>query len=250
MSDDTDKPRLLVLTTTFPRWADDHEPPFVFELAWRLTDTFDVTVLAPHAPGAARHETMAGVDVHRFRYAPDRLEKLAYDGGIPTRLRRNPWLALLLPSFLLSQLSAAFRLARANEPAVIHSHWLIPSGLVGAVIKELLPGRRKLLITAHGADVHVGGRWPVGWLKRQAVDSADIISVVSRALRDRVAPLVPPGTRVDVASMGVELQTQFVPATTPVVEPVLVFAGRLVAKKGVADLLNAMPKVLERVPKA
>jgi glycosyltransferase involved in cell wall biosynthesis len=250
VTDDSGKPRLLVLTTTFPRWADDHEPPFVYELAWRLTDTFDVTVLAPHAPGAARHETMAGVDVHRFRYAPDRFEKLAYDGGIPTRLRRNPWLALLLPSFLLAQLSAAFRLARAHDPAVIHSHWLIPSGLVGAAIKELLPGRRKLLITAHGADVHVADRWLIGWLKRQTISSADVVSVVSRALRDRVAQLMPPGTRVDIASMGAELQTRFVPAATPVVEPVMIFAGRLVAKKGVADLLHAMPKVLEQTSKA
>ena len=46
MSETTGKPRLLVLTSTFPRWHGDHEPAFVFELARRLTDRFAVTVLA------------------------------------------------------------------------------------------------------------------------------------------------------------------------------------------------------------
>lgn len=54
------KPRLLVLTSTFPRWRDDPEPPFVFELSRRLTDTFDITVLAPRAPGSLDRETLTG----------------------------------------------------------------------------------------------------------------------------------------------------------------------------------------------
>ena len=127
-----DKPGLLVLTTTFPRWAGDHEPPFVYELSRRLGDDFDITGLAPHAPGAQKDEIMDGIRVRRFRYAPDRLEKLAYDGGIPTRLRLYPWLALLLPSFLLAQIGAALQLVRERNPAVIHAHWLLPGGLIGA----------------------------------------------------------------------------------------------------------------------
>jgi glycosyltransferase involved in cell wall biosynthesis len=250
MTDENVKPQLLVLTTTFPRWSGDHEPPFVYELARRLTDSFKVTVLAPHAPGAAREEVMDGVAVRRFRYAPDRLEKLAYDGGIPTRLRRHPWLALLVPAFLLALLTASFRLTRVTKPAVIHAHWLVPAGLVGAVIKGVVPGQRKLLITAHGADVHLRGRWPIGWLKGQAVRSADVVSVVSRALRDQVAPAAPSATRIEIAPMGVDLQRLFTPATAPVQKPVLVFAGRLVEKKGVADLIRATPKVLEQVPEA
>ena len=248
MTDDKGKPRLLVLTTTFPRWPGDHEPPFVFELARRLTDSFDVTVLAPHAPGAAREETTDGVAVRRFRYAPDRLERLAYDGGIPTRLRRHPWLALLLPSFLLAQIGAALQLTRQQQPAVIHAHWLIPGGLVGAIVKELLPGKRRLLITAHGADVHLRDRWPIRALKGLAIDSADTVTIVSRALRDRVRPFVPEGTRLEVASMGVDLHARYIPGQQKRPTATLVFAGRLVEKKGVADLLEAMPRVRDRRP--
>ena len=51
-----ERTRLLVVTSTFPRWVGDHEPPFVYELCRRLGDTHAVTVLAPHAPGARAGE--------------------------------------------------------------------------------------------------------------------------------------------------------------------------------------------------
>ena len=234
------RPRLLVLTSTYPRWQNDHEPPFVHELARRLVGQFDVTVLAPHAPGASRRETMDNVDIRRFRYAPERLEQLAYNGGIPTRLKRQPWLAMLVPLFLLSQLITAAQLVRKLDPTVIHAHWLIPGGFVGAVLKKLLPGQRRLVITAHGADVFFSNRWPIGMLKRRAIASAEVLTVVSHALHDQIKPLVPNGTQIKVISMGVDLHTRFVPCTIPTRAETLIFVGRLVEKKGVADLLEAM----------
>ena len=50
--------KLLVFASTFPRWEDDTNPPFVYELSKRLTKDFDVYVLAPHYPGAERYEVM------------------------------------------------------------------------------------------------------------------------------------------------------------------------------------------------
>jgi hypothetical protein len=37
----THRPRVLVLTSTFPRWENDTEPAFVFELSRRLAASFD-----------------------------------------------------------------------------------------------------------------------------------------------------------------------------------------------------------------
>ena len=34
--------KILVLASTFPRWANDTTPPFVFELEKRLTHDFDI----------------------------------------------------------------------------------------------------------------------------------------------------------------------------------------------------------------
>ena len=47
------RPRLLVLTSTFPRWPEDTEPPFVYELSRRLTDRFEITVTSGMNLGCA-----------------------------------------------------------------------------------------------------------------------------------------------------------------------------------------------------
>lgn len=242
------KPALLVLTSTFPRWEGDHEPPFVYELARRLTDRFDVTVLAPHAPGAHHREIMAGVRVVRFRYAPDWLEKLAYNGGIPVRLRRNPWLNLLVPLFLAAQLIACRRLIRQLRPAAVHAHWLLPQGLIGLLGSRLSGLRPRLLVTAHGADLHGLNSRLARQLKCYVLDRADAVSVPSTYLARLVADDFDDADKLHVAPMGVDLRETFVPAGQSPAHPTLVFAGRLVEKKGVARLLEAMPAVLARAP--
>ena len=115
--------RLLILTSTYPRWSGDPQPAFVHEFARRLTDRFDIDVLAPHAPGLPSDEVMDGVRVHRFRYAPARLETLAYDGGMLNRLREKPPRWVLVPLYLISMVVAARRLIRRNRHSVIHAHW-------------------------------------------------------------------------------------------------------------------------------
>ena len=123
------KPLLLVLTSTFPRWPEDTEPRFVLDLCQRLNVSFRVCVLAPHAPGTAERGQLDGVDVYRFRYCAESLERLAYDGGVTPKLRRSPWLWLLVPFFMAAETMAAARCLRRDPVALIHAHWLIPQAL-------------------------------------------------------------------------------------------------------------------------
>ena len=48
--------KLLVLTSTYPRWENDTEPPFVEKLSAGYSDNFIVHVLAPGFPGAKNQE--------------------------------------------------------------------------------------------------------------------------------------------------------------------------------------------------
>ncbi|MRS03016.1 glycosyltransferase family 4 protein, partial [bacterium] len=92
-----DRSRILVLTSTFPRWENDPEPAFVFELSRRLCPFFDITVLSPRTPGSKKRERMAGLRVVRFPYFFQRWEKLAmHGGGILNKLRSNPFYYLLV----------------------------------------------------------------------------------------------------------------------------------------------------------
>lgn len=221
----------------------------MFELCRRLTG-FEVHVVAPHAKGAADYELMDGVHVHRFRYAPEAFEKLAYDGGITANLRRSRWKYLLLQGFLLGMLLRAWRVARQHDIHLIHAHWMIPTGLIGATLRELLPGTNRLVVTAHGGDVHGLRGKLFASLRRWVAGEADAVCVVGSHILATARQEHWPGDHVVVAPMGVDLQHCFVPSSTIHRGQTLVFAGRLVAKKGVHHLLEAMRLLAERLPEA
>lgn len=243
------KPTLLVLTSTYPRWINDHEPSFVHELASRLTRDFSVHVLAPHSAGAARSEVVADVNVWRFTYAPQSLELLVNNGGILTNLRRSRWKLLLVPGFLISLVWNTRRFIRDIRPDVLHAHWIIPQGTALSLASLLCIGTPPTLLTSHGADLYsVRSRVMVA-LKRWTVRAAARVTVVSQAMSDAVKHLGAKDVRVE--PMGVNLRTLFVPPRrNNRSRHEILFVGRLVEKKGLRILIEAMPRIRDEHPKA
>jgi glycosyltransferase involved in cell wall biosynthesis len=243
-------PRLLVLTSTLPRWEGDTEPAFVEALSLELARSFDVTVLAPHARGAARDEKRQHqgrtIRIHRFRYFIPGLESLAYEGGIMAKLRSNPLRIVLVPFFLVAQLFAIARLHRRQPFAVVHAHWLIPQGLVASCLKWVAKPV-PYVVTAHGSDLYMLGSGFMQRLKRRAAQRATTVTVVSEAMRDKVAALDVAADAVAVRSMGVDLETRFTPGEN-VDREGLLFVGRLVDVKGVPVLVDAMAKLAVERP--
>lgn len=248
---ESSRPRVLVLASTYPRWKGDPEPAFVHELARRLVQAFEVTVVCPHADGAAVEEVIDGVHVRRFRYAPRRLETLVNDGGIPANLRLHPWKWALVPGFALSLLVSLAYAAWRWRPDVVHAHWLLPQGLVAAFASALLPRFPPFVVTSHGADLFtLRGRF-MRALKGFAVRNASAATVVSEAMAEELRKLATDRTEVSVRPMGVDLAGRFVPhpgvarSTTEIL-----FVGRLVEKKGLRHLIDAMPAVAAACPDA
>jgi glycosyltransferase involved in cell wall biosynthesis len=238
------KPRLLVLTSTYPRWKGDPEPGFVHELSRRLCESFEVVVLAPHAASAAVEEVLDGVRVVRFRYAPERWEKLVNDGGIVANLRKYPAKYLLLPLFCFGQLFAALRMLHRWRPKIVHAHWLLPQGLTAAIARRLLGGP-PFLVTSHGADLYALRTPPLPTIKRWVADGAGGITVVSHSMKVELERIGIDASMTDVQSMGVDLTTLFKPDPAVLREDdSLLFVGRLVEKKGLRHLIAAMPKML------
>lgn len=245
------RPRLLVLSSTFPRHAGDGGPAFVFELCRRLAANWEVTVLAPHAPGAAMEETLAGVRVRRFRYAPTRWQRLAYDGGMLANLRRQPWLAALLPGFFLSLLRCALHEVRKLNPAAVHAHWFVPQGVALAVAAALLRRSPRMLLTAHGSDVSAlrGPFWRA--LRRGVAARFDAIVAVSGPLAAQLAEEGCAPGKTAVIPMGADLTDFFTPAAQPArSRDEILFVGRLAREKGADILLAALPRILQRWPQA
>jgi len=249
MSADAPRPRVLMLTSTLPRWAGDAEPGFILDLARALNTDFDIELVAPHAPGAARTERMQGVVVTRFRYWWPRWQSVAYQGGMAWRIRQKPLRLVQLPFFFAALVWTTMRRLRGETGIdLIHAHWLIPQGLA-AIVARLLANRRvPILCTSHGGDLF-GLRGPLlTRLKRAILRRCDAISVVSRAMASKVREIAP-GADAEVIPMGTDLRQRFVPARGTVLQDParLAFVGRLVPKKGLEHLLDALHE-LSRTP--
>ncbi|NDY95226.1 glycosyltransferase [Wenzhouxiangella limi] len=233
-------PRLLVLASTYPRWPGDHEPGFVHQLSRRLTDLFKVRVLTPHHAGAARQEQRDGVDVRRYRYAPEQLETLIYDGGMVTNLRRQPLKWLLVPLFFLAQLWATWRQVRTWRPDVIHAHWLIPQGLMAAMLAAS-PRFPPFLVTSHGADLHALRFWPMPALKRFVARRAAGFCVVSWPMFESLEKNGFVGHGALVESTGLYLRNRFLMDLCVVrLGKGTMFFGRGLKKKNLRYRLDAL----------
>ncbi|MGY1521297.1 glycosyltransferase [Luteimonas sp. A482] len=221
------------------------------ELAKRLTGQFRVIALGPHAPGASVLEVLDGVEIHRYRYAPERWETLVNDGGIVANLRRSRWKLLLVPGFVLVQGWWAWRIMRRLDVDVIHAHWLLPQGLIAALLQSL-PGRKvPFVVTSHGADLYALRGRMLASLKRFVLRKASAATVVSGAMRERLQAMGTDMAKVSVQPMGVDMEERFTPGQgAERSQWEILFVGRLVEKKGLRFLLDAMPRALQHVPGA
>ena len=243
---------VLVLTSTLPRWAGDAEPGFVAYLSRELARVHNVKVLAPYYPGARRRETLShgddSVEVFRFRYFIPGLQSLAYDGGILAKIRHNPLNLILVPFFIAAQLYSVAKLQRKYRFDVIHAHWIIPQGFVATIYRKLWRNSPPVIITAHGGDLYALRGTFLTRIKRWILSRATSVTVVSQAMRPHCLELGCDESKISVRPMGVDLEETFTPGDGSSVRRGLIFVGRLVEKKGVAYLIQAMSKLVETYP--
>jgi len=243
------KPTILVLASTFPRWKNDTEPRFVYDLSLRLKDKFHIIILAPHCVKSKTKEELDGLEVVRYRYAPERFESLAYEGGITAKLKTNKFNWFLLPFFFLGQWIAIVRIIKKHPVKVIHAHWLIPQGILALMARLISKNKPKILCTSHGGDLYSLNDPISKVIKRYVIRNVDALTVVSTAMQQEIKKLVQQTSLPEVAPMGTNLKRLFTPDDTVQRNPnLLLFVGRLVEKKGLKYLLRALPEVIKKYP--
>ncbi|MDH3434783.1 MAG: glycosyltransferase family 4 protein, partial [Gammaproteobacteria bacterium] len=232
----TNKRKVLVVTTTFPRHEGDDQPRFVLDLCKSLPGEFEQRVLAPSAPELPLDDRIEGIPVRRFRYFLRQGETLAYGSGVLANLREKTRRWLLVPFFLLGLVLAVRQELRHFRPDIVHAHWWFPAGLATRLAMATSSGKHKLLVTCHGTDYFtLGKRFPR--LLRWVLKRADAVAMVSPAMRDDAISQGLPERKIRIAPMGVDLRKRFTPGDATRRQGVL-FVGRLLAEKGVDDLLT------------
>jgi len=251
--------KILCLTSNFPRWQGDSTTPFVLNLARELQKLgWQVDVLAPHAPGCAKREKLQGVQVERFQYFwPKSQQSICYQGGALINLRNNKSNYAKLPAFVLAQTTALLRKLSSGPYDLIHSHWLLPQGFVGALGARL--ARIAHVVTIHGGDVF-GLRQKVFLpFKKLALKGAHAVTVNSSATEKAVKSIAPDLGSIHRIPMGIDISggSRTDDQVLEIREkyrkghgPLIIFAGRIVEEKGIEDLIRAMPVILKECPDA
>ncbi|MBI3959608.1 MAG: glycosyltransferase [Chloroflexi bacterium] len=247
--------RITVLTHNYPRFAGDFSGSFIQALCREWMERGQqVDVLAPFDTAYNRplRETSdtGSIDLHLFRYIwPDHWHLVGYGRSMQSDLSLRLSGYLLSPTFFAAAILALRRHCQKVRPDVIHAHWALPNGFIGAVVSRQL--RIPLVVSIPGSDAQVANSNPLfRRMARFTFEQASLITANSGALRDAVLPLGADTAKFEMIVYGVD-PNRLRPDATGVAalraelgiapsDVMLLAVGRMVAKKGFNVLLRAL----------
>ena len=246
-----------MVASSYPRFHGDSVGSFMEPIAQGIARRgHEVHLVAPWHPKWDRPKVEGGVHFHLFHYAPTAgLNTFGYAEGMRADVRLRASAIAVAPLAVAAGWFKALRVAQKKRATLMHAHWVVPGGVIGAAAAGSLP----LVISLHGSDVFVAERHRVARMAaRGAFARARWVSACSEDLRVRAVAIGAEDARSSVVPYGVDSE-RFRPdeqVRRRVREslgiddnvPLIFAVGRLVRKKGFEYLIDAAAVLVSQHP--
>lgn len=240
--------KVLILTSSFPRYEGDYFGPWVLEYARELKrQGHHVYVVAPASeemPLTILSET--NLEIQRFNYFfPPSSQKMVAPPGMIPNLKKNKLLFFHIPFLLWKFYQTAKKVIQTNKIDIIHSQWVIPGGFIGGLLAQRF--QIPHFITSQGAEFFLPQKHPFSIFTKFTLKRCDLLFPVSKQMGERAKEYginhskikVIPNT-VNPAIFHPDVPSKFrnkydIPASAKI----LLTVRRLVFEKRVEDVIEA-----------
>ena len=241
------KPRVCVLTTSYPDYPGSYRGIFVWRTAQGLIERgYEISVVTPRIFRRSRpFEANGGERIYRFPFLSEEKLLVEYD--------RIPFLRMM--TYMFSGLLSCVRVVHQDRCQLIHAHFVIPTGLIAALVGICL--KIPVVIQAHGSDLTkyaALNRW-MAWLIAFTAKRVDHVIAVSDELYTiLITEFGVSPDKITVRSCGIDTN-HFKAIPRDLARKrlglskqagIVLFVGSLSPYKGIDVLLSALAKIVEQ----
>lgn len=253
--------RVLMLTSSYPKFRGDTTAPFIESIATHIAaQRVETHVVLPEHRELKRGAVEDGVHFHPYRYALKSDWTLwGYAEALRADVKLKRGVYALAPLAIASSLQKMMQLTAREKFDLIHAHWVLPNAPAAALVAQWR--KLPLVISMHGSDVFMAEKNNAfGSAARWCFDHGAWMTACSDELMQRALALGADENKTELVPYGADAKAFHVhPDRAQRVraqlhlqnDDVMILAvGRLVYKKGFEFLVAAMPQILQRAPNA
>ncbi len=253
--------KICLLTHTFPRYDSDSAAPFMDGLARGMVASGNsVVVLTPFSERFSWNKSELPYKLVTYKYIfPSFLHKIGYSETLTNDKKLKLTSLILSPFLYLFGIIALFKLVKKEKIDIINAHWILPNGVVGAIVSILT--NIPLVSTLPGSDVYMAKKnFLFRFLAKFAARFSKIVTSNSPQLLKDLEKITDENILVkseaiiygvDPSKFKVNLsRSKMMRKNLNITErqKIVLGVGRLVEKKGFKFLIKAAPAVLSKDP--